>query len=117
MEAANELESIGDILETNLVGLGLTRIEEDIRAGKIEVYLVSAECGPYETLASRRLCGCQQWAGPRSHNCAEVSIGFDIDEVVAVRCQAVHEVFEPYALAGGMVEHQIKHEVEIFPDG
>ena len=31
MESANELESIGDILETNLVGLGMARIEEDIR--------------------------------------------------------------------------------------
>ncbi len=31
MDAANELESIGDIVETNLVGLGMTRIEQDIR--------------------------------------------------------------------------------------
>jgi len=31
MDAANELESIGDVIETNLVGLGLTRIEQDIR--------------------------------------------------------------------------------------
>jgi len=31
MEAANELESIGDIIETNLVGLGMARIEQDIR--------------------------------------------------------------------------------------
>ncbi|MCB2223617.1 MAG: Na/Pi cotransporter family protein [Actinobacteria bacterium] len=31
LEAANELESIGDIVETNLVMLGLDRIEKDIR--------------------------------------------------------------------------------------
>lgn len=31
MEAANNLEAIGDIIETNLVQLGLTRIEQDIR--------------------------------------------------------------------------------------
>lgn len=31
MDAANELESIGDIVETNLVGLGMARIEQDIR--------------------------------------------------------------------------------------
>ncbi|MBU1226638.1 MAG: Na/Pi cotransporter family protein [Actinobacteria bacterium] len=31
LDAANELESIGDIIETNLVGLGMARIEQDIR--------------------------------------------------------------------------------------
>jgi len=31
MDATNELESIGDVIETNLVGLGLSRIEQDIR--------------------------------------------------------------------------------------
>jgi len=31
MDAANELEAIGDVVETNLVGLGLSRIEQDIR--------------------------------------------------------------------------------------
>jgi phosphate:Na+ symporter len=31
MEAANDLESIGDIIETNLVTLGLSRIEDGVR--------------------------------------------------------------------------------------
>jgi phosphate:Na+ symporter len=33
MDAANDLESIGDIIETNLVGLGLGRIDQGIRVG------------------------------------------------------------------------------------
>ena len=35
LEAANDLEAIGDIVETNLVDQGLSRLEEGVRVSKV----------------------------------------------------------------------------------
>lgn len=70
MEAANDLENVGDIIETNLVGLGLSRIEEDVTISDETQRLI----GDFHALISKSLDAAIHAVTQKSHEAAQVVI-------------------------------------------